>query len=390
VSGKNPGLISEPSVAALRAAVVVGTIGFIVALKMDPARAWANLLLSNVYWTGLCGAALAFIAMQFVAKAGWSTGFRRIPEALSAAIPMGLILFIPIYFGMHDLYHWSHAEAVAHDPILAAKAPYLSVGGYFARTIFALGIWSVFAYLLRSASVAQDSDGKTAHTNHSVLLSVLFLIIFGVTFTFGSVDWFMSLEPHWFSTIYPWYLFIGVFVAAIAVISALLILCQKRGLYEQVGVAHYHDLGKFLFAFSVFWAYLWFSQYLLIWYSNIPEETVHYTIRFAPGWVCVFWTNPIVNFIIPSALLLTVRSKRGGSRMLLGCAVILVGRYIDFYQLVMPSVSHGGGPHFGWQEVLIFGGVASLFLLAADRAFRKAAPVPEKDPYLIESFSGGH
>ncbi|PIP83355.1 MAG: hypothetical protein CO113_19470 [Elusimicrobia bacterium CG_4_9_14_3_um_filter_62_55] len=368
----------------------LGGAAFFAAYRGDTGRAWANLLLSNVYWSWICGAALVFTAVQFVSKAGWSAGFRRIPEAMAAALPVGLILFVPLFFGLHDLYHWSHAEVVAKDAILAGKSSYLNEGGYRLRTVLAFAAWIAFAFALRRLSTAQDADGDAGHTRRSVGVSAALLVVFAATFTYSSVDWLMSLEPHWMSTIYPWYCFSGVFVAAIACIVLILSGLKRRGLLHEIGGPHFHDLGKYLFAFSVFWGYLWFSQYLLIWYSNIPEETVHYAARLSEGWGPVFWANPVVNLLIPCVLLLSARSKRPGKKMVLAAVVILGGRYLDFYQLVMPPLAHGTGPHFGWQEVLIFAGVGSSFLLAADRAFRSEDAIPGRDPYLVESLSVGH
>lgn len=384
------GLISDKQRGAGVLLAGAGVAAFLAALRGDPSRAWAGLLLSNVYWSWIAGAALVFVAVQAVAKAGWSAGLRRIPEAMSGALWVGLALFIPLYFGLHELYHWSHAEVLDHDAVLSAKSWYLNAHGYALRTVFAFAAWIAFSKLLRSLSTAQDADGKAEHTHRGVAASAAFLAVFAGTFTYSSIDWLMSLEPHWMSTIYPWYCFSGSFVAAIAAIVLLLSGLRARGHFEEIGTPHFHDLGKYLFAFSVFWAYLWYSQYLLIWYSNIPEETAHYAARLSEGWGPVFWANPAVNLLVPFALLLTVRAKRPGFKMVAAAVVILAGRYLDFYQLVMPALSHGAGPHFGWQEIFVFAGTGSMFLLAADRVFRGVAPVPSRDPYLVESLSGGH
>lgn len=361
----------------------IGVVAFFTALHQDPARAWGNLLISNVYFLSLSLIGIAFVAIQYVAKAGWPTLFRRIPEALTAYLPVGALLTALTYFGMHDLYHWSHHEAVAHDAVLAAKHAYLNVPMYFIRAGIFFALWMVFSHLIISRSRAQDQDGRTEHTHANVRLSALFLVLFAFTYSLASIDWIMSLEPHWYSTIFPWYVFSGAFVHGAAVITLLLIFLNKRGFFQETNKHHLHDLGKYIFAFSVFWGYLWFSQYLLIWYSNIPEETAYFLTR-SGAWHGVFWVNPIINLLLPFMLLLSAYSKRIGPRMISACALIVFGHWIDIYQMVMPAITHDG-PHMGWQECFIFLGLGSIFLLLFERSFLNHPPQPEKDPYLVES-----
>jgi hypothetical protein len=384
MSEENPGLLEARGRRGAQAAVVVGAAAFAFCLKSEPARAWGNLLIGNFYFIGtaLCG--LVFIAVQYVAKGGWATVFRRVPEAVSGYLPIGLILTCVTFFGIHDLYHWSHHEAVAADAILQAKAAYLNSGGYMLRAILYFAVWLSGGWLLLRQSRAQDQDGNVERTQTSLNLSAVFLILFGITFTLASVDWLMSLEPHWYSTMFPWYTFSGIFVHGIAVITLLIILLRRHAQFADVSREHLHDLGKYIFAFSVFWGYLWFSQYLLIWYSHIPEETVHYAARGLPGWSGVFWLNPIINLVAPMALLLSIRSKRSPGRLGAACGVLLLGHWIDLYQIVMPSLQPQGAT-LGLPELFIFLGVGGLFLLAFDRSFRRYLPVPKNDPYLVES-----
>ncbi len=377
-------ILTEKEKRVLGAVAGLGAAAFLLGLRLDSVRAWGNLLLGNFYFAALSIIGMVFIAIQYAAKAGWHTVFRRIPEAMSAYLPVGAALTALLFFGMHDLYHWAHHGAVELDPILRAKAAYLNVPGYFARAAVFFILWYAFSRLLRRESIAQDQDGRVEHTERSVVLSCVFLPVFAVTFSLASIDWIMSLEPHWYSTIFPWYVFTGAFVHGVAGITLLLILLRRRELFQNANRYQLHDLGKYLFAFSVFWAYLWFSQYLLIWYSNIPEETVYYVARSKGAWPVLFWLNPIINFALPFFLLTSVRAKRSEKRLLIACGVLFFGHWLDLYLMIMPSL-RPAGPIFGWPEVLIFLGLAAIFLLAFDRAFRKAAPVPLRDPYLAES-----
>jgi Ni/Fe-hydrogenase subunit HybB-like protein len=198
----------------------------------------------------------------------------------------------------------------------------------------------------------------------------------------------MSLEPKWSSTLYPWLAFAGLFETALAALVALVVLLNRRGLFPRLNEHHLHDLGKYLFAFSCFWAYLWFCQYLLIWYSNIPDETMHYVLRSSPGWTLLFWLNPIANFIVPFAILLPARRKRRAGALLAAAAVVLAGRALDLYLLIEPAL--GSRPGLALAEPAAFVAAFGAFVLLFDRAFAAAPSEPARDPYIEESrsFSG--
>ncbi len=368
---------------ALAAAAGAGAVVFLLGLKADPHRAMADLLLANVYFIMLAAAAMAFVAIQNLAGAGWPVLFRRVPEAMSAYLPVGAVLMLAVLAGSGVLYHWAHPESLVHDELLHAKSGYLNLKGWTLRTAVALAAWWVFSRALVLHSRRQDLDGDIEHTHRAKRLSAAFLVVFGITFTLASIDWVMSLEPHWYSTIFPWYMFGGAFVQAVAGIALLTVLLHGRGLFREFNDAHRHDLGKYLFAFGVFWAYLWFCQFLLIWYSNIPEEIAYYAARRSRGWLSVQALSLGANFLVPGILLLAASAKKNAGLLAVGCVSLCAGRWLDLYTMIMPSVSASARP--SWIDLPVFLGVAGLFILVFDRAFAAAEPVALKDPYLSES-----
>lgn len=360
-----------------------GTAAFLAGLALEPRRAWANLLLVNFFLlsAGLGGG--MFIAVHYMGGAGWPTLFRRVPESMTAYLPCGAAVTVLLFFGMHELYPWMDAGAAA-DPVLKGKAAFLNAEAFRWRAVFYAAAWVLTSWRLLRNSRAQDASGDPALTAANVRASAVFAGVFGVTFTLAGIDWVMSLEPHWYSTLYPWYLFSGLFVESLAAMTLLLILLHRRGFCPGLGAGHLHDLGKYLFGFSVFWAYLWFSQYLLIWYSNIPEETAHYLSRVEGAWGGLFWLAPILNFVAPFFLLLGARRKKREDVLLAACVVLLLGHWLDFYMQVMPPVLKSG-PRLGWLEAAVLAGGASLFVLLFDRSFASVSSVPIADPTLEES-----
>jgi hypothetical protein len=378
-------LLTRSEAAALTKITAAAAAAFAIDAWFVPARAGAGLLLANFYFTSIALGALVFIAVQNVSSAGWPALLRRVPEAMTAYLPVGAAATALLALGARFLYPWAAPGAAA---ALGGKAAYLNVGWFSARSAVSWAVWLVFARLLVGLSRGQDASGDVGATRRAVGVSAAFLVAFALTFTISSVDWMMSLEPKWSSTLYPWLLFSGLFETGLAALVALVVVLRRRGLFARLNEHHRHDLGKYLFAFSCFWAYLWFCQYLLIWYSNIPDETMHYVLRSSPGWTLLFWLNPIANFILPFWLLLPARRKKREDVLLAAAAVILAGRALDLYLLVEPSL--GPRPGLGLAEPAAFVAAAGLFVLLFDRAFAAAPAEPARDPYIEESrsFSG--
>ncbi|MFZ4578771.1 MAG: hypothetical protein ACOYOB_10295 [Myxococcota bacterium] len=376
--------------------VIVGAGLFAWTLSSQPWRAWANGLIASYLFVSIAIGATVLVALTHVAKAGWAVVLRRIPEAIGGWLPFGLVALLAVTgLGMHELYEWSHPDIVAQDELLQHKAVLMTPNFFLVRLVVILGLWSLFAWVLRRNSVAQDKDGDDRHTRANVAWSAIFLIMFGLTMTIASLDWLMSLEPHWFSTIFGVYQFAGAFVAGCATVTLAVLGLRRAGYLPQVTTGHLHDLGKLMFAFSTFWAYIWISQFLLIWYANMPEETGYFLMRREGAWLALFASNVVLNWLIPFLTLIPRPNKRSPKILAIVASLLLVGHWLDVYLQVMPPVSHlaveyGGdvhahGPFLGLQELGPVALMAGLFLLVVSWRLGRAALVPQRDPYLVES-----
>lgn len=363
--------------------LVAGLLALVYGLIVSPQRTWANILLGNVYFLTLALCGVLFMAIHYLSNAGWWVLIKRAPQALTGYLLPGALVMLTLYFGIHHLYEWSHEAVVVSNPLLQGKAVYLNEPFFMARMVLFLGLWLLLAMRIEKHSLRLDATGDPAHLRPVKQYAALFLVGFGVTFTFASFDWVMSLEPEWYSTIFTVYIFSGLFLSGLAAITLLILLLKSRGLLPGVNENHLQDLGKYLFSFSTFWAYIWLSQYLLIWYANLPEEAVYYVRRTSGGWVPFFLTNLFLNWVIPFVLLLTRRAKRTPRVLWWASVIILVGHWLDLYLMIMPVFS----PQVSltWLEPLLFAGFAAGFLWVVKQKLAKLMDRPGKDPYLIES-----
>jgi hypothetical protein len=365
----------------------VALLTVIAGLLWSPERTWSTLLLSNLYLLFVCLAGALFISIQFLANSGWWVVLRRVPEAMMAGLPIVAILMLSLFFGRAVLYPWAHASAAspAHGEAAWASA-YLEPAFVFVRMAIVLGVWVLLARAIRKVSLQQDDDPALAPMHHRRLVTyaALFTVVFAVSFSIGSVDWIMSLEPHWSSTIFAVYVFAGLLVSGLAALTLIVILLRHFGPLEGiVQESHLHDLGKLVFAFSTFWAYIWLSQYLLIWYGNLPEEIPYYAHRTGGPWLRWFLLNPVMNWAVPFLVLLPRASKHNARVLAAVCVLILCGHYLDLYLLIMPETL--GVPAIGPLEILVPAGYVSLFIVLTWRALAQAPLVPRHDPYLDES-----
>ncbi|MEM7482225.1 MAG: hypothetical protein AAF481_13700 [Acidobacteriota bacterium] len=344
-------------------------------------------LVAYLYFLSIALGGLFFVLVQHATRAGWSTVVRRLAEDLMGTLPLFALLFIPIFLGAHDLYHWTHADVVAADPILQGKTGYLNEGFFTVRAVIYLATWTALAIYFRRRSIAQDSSGDVSITRRLQTLSAPALVAYALTQSFAAFDWLMSLDPHWYSTIFPVYFFAGCVVAILAVLVVLTMGLQRSGaLTEVVTTEHFHDIGKLLFGFVVFWAYIGFSQYMLIWYGNIPEETLWFAHRLEHGWRP--WTVLLVvgHFVIPFLYLVSRHTKRRRSPLLIGALWLLVMHFVDLYWLVMP-VAHPHATGLGLLDIAAWLAVGGLFLGTLGLLLRRRALVPVRDPRLAESLA---
>lgn len=377
-------------------AIVVGILATAFGLLTgQQERTFANLLLMAYYFTCVCATGLFFIALQYVAQAGWATGLIRIPQAISKVLPIAaLILIVVSASGLmtHNLYHHWSAEGLtdpnspSYDKLIAGKAGYLNVPFFLTRLVVFLGIYSFFAWLFAKYAEREEAEGGLVFYDKSFKWSAIFLVIFGFTTPLWAFDTIMSLEAHWFSTMFGWYNFAAMWVSGLCVITLIVILMKKAGYLSWVNENHLHDLGKFIFAFSIFWTYVWFSQFLLIYYANIPEETVYFYKRWEPEYLPWFWLNIIINFLAPLLILMARDSKRQMNRLMYVCIILLCGHWLDYYMMIMPGTveSHRG---FGIIEIGIAIGFVGLFTFLTLNQLSKKSLVAKNHPFLEESIN---
>ena len=373
------GYISKLLFSGMALGVLAITIGFF----LSPQRVWANILLNNVYFLSLAVGGMVWIAINYVSNAGWGIVVRRIKEAMTAFLPVSAVTMFLLFFGMNSLYEWTHESAVAASEVLQAKQIYLNIPFFFARMFVFLLLWTVLSRAIVKNSLAQDATGSIELTRKNVRLSVIFLLIFAPTFILSSFDWIMSLEPEWYSTIFGFYNIAGLLLNSIAVITLIVILLRRYGVLPHVNENHLHDLGKLLFAFSVFWAYIWFSQLMIIWYANIAEEVAYFVKRHEDGWYIPFYFTVLLKWFIPFLALISRSAKRNEKRLFQICIVVIIGHWLDMYTMILPVFEKT--PSFGFYEILIFVGYASLFAFILLRKLGKNPLIPSKDPLLEES-----
>ena len=364
----------------------IGLLVFILGLVRDPASMWPAYLTAFFFVTCLGIGGLFWAAIQSISKAGWSSSIRRLGEGMTSFIPMisvgGLVI---IFLGLKHLYPWARPEEVAQEPVIAAKTAYLNVGFATVRLlVFGVGAW-LFGRKIIGNSLKQDANGDESLTLKNVGWSIAFLLFFALSFSFFSVDFLMSLLPSWYSTIFGVYCFAGMFQSTLAFMILLLIYFQRTGMisgyYNQ---EHIHDVAKYMKGFTIFWAYIAFSQFMLIWYANIPEETEYYLMRSQNGWMMVSMALLIFKFIVPFLALLPRGAKRNQNHLILVSLLILVMQYVDIYWMVGPNF-HDNRVTFGLYDLGLLAGFLGIFLILMMRFFSQHNLVAIKDPRLHEA-----
>ena len=361
--------------------------------QLLPTRFWANMLVNSYYFLLFAVGALFFVALNYVATAGWAVMVKRVAEGISAYIPIGLILlFITLYFGGTQLYHWLQYEheglkegMEGYDKILAGKSPFLNTKFLFLGVPLFILIWYCFRIILRRLSIREDSEGGLTFFRRSTRFSAAFLVIFG--FSFSMLVWLMimSVDAHWYSTIYTINNFAVMFVTAVTVICFFTIYLKSKGYMELVSSEIMHDLGKFMFAFCIFWAYTWLAQYLLIWYANIHEEVVYFQDRLHSSFRPLFFTNLFMNFFIPFLLLMMRNAKRNPKSLLVAGSIILVGHWLDIYLMIMPGTVGSASAGLGLLELGMPMAFAGLFIYIVKYSLSKANLYAINHPYIMES-----
>jgi hypothetical protein len=363
-----------------QALAVVGGITLVAGLSLIPERTWANMLLASNYLVGLALGGLVLVALHYVTGARWSVPLRRLPEAMAVALPLAVAGLLAVLVLQPALYSWSAPVPTGEEHVSALRAFWLERPFFLVRALAYVAIWLTFAALIVRNSRRQDLTAEPRLTGKNVRLSAGFLVAFGVTCWLSSYDWIMSLEPDWSSTIFGVYNFSGLFLSALAGV-ALLAICLRRqaSLKALITEDRLHDLGTLVFAFSSFWMYTWFCQYLLIWYTNHPEETSYLVRRWQGFWPAVGLIDVVLNWGIPFVVLLFRAAKRSPVVLAVVCLVVLVGRWVDLYLMIFPS--QGAAVTLpGPAEAGIILGAVGVFTLAVLHTLGKASLVPIHDP----------
>jgi len=369
------------------ACALLGIVACAILGLGNPKQFFFSWLVSFLFFLSLALGALFFVLIQYAAQGGWGIVLRRIGEMTFATIPVIAALFLPLLLGLHDLFEWSHAEAVAEDALLRWKAPYLNVPFFLIRAALYFGIWSFIAILYYRGSRGQDVTGDPGVSARLRRLAGPAIIVLALTQTFASVDWIMSLTPHWYSTMFGVYFFAGSFVGFIALLSVVAAAMRQAGLLDTViSAEHLQDVGKLLFAFTVFWTYIAFSQFFLMWYANLPEETVWYQARLEGSWMTVSLVLIAGHFVAPFFYLMGRAVKRRNSTLAIGGAWLLAMHFLDLYWQVMPTL-HPEGFRPSLLDVAALVAVGGCFVAAASWLMRRQALVPLRDPRLAESLA---
>ncbi len=368
----------------------LGAVGLAAALLLSrsaPERFYLSWLVAFAYFLTIALGCLYFILIHAAMQGGWGIVVRRLAENAAATIPLFAVLFLPLVLGMQALFPWSRPGAAAADHLIQWKAPYLNAGFFYARSALYFLVWSAIAWWFVRLSYRQDDTRDDAIAVRLRRYSGALLIPLGLTHTFAAVDWMMSLDPHWYSTIFGVYSFSGSLVAGFAFVAAVVTAMRWAGLLsEAITEEHLHDLGKLIFAFTVFWAYIAFSQYFLIWYGNLPEETSWFKHRLEGGWLAVSVALAIGHFAIPFFFLMPRSMKRNPATLFAGAVWMLLMHLLDVYWMVAPAIDQHA-PHFGLVDVAALVAVGGIFLGAFGWLLRRHALVPIGDPRLAESLS---
>ena len=367
-------------------AALLAVVGYV----MSPEQFFRSYLTAYLFWIALPLGAFGFVCLQHMTGGGWGLAVRRILESAAATMPLMLLLFLPLVFGIDMLYPWARPEEVAADPLLQHKAPYLNVPFFLARTAGYFALWLAGITLLNRFSRRQDAEGAAAVSRPMQLLSGAGLPLYGLTVTFAAIDWAMTLEPHWFSTIYGMMFVAGQGLATLAfAIVALRLLYDLSPLREVVRRQNFHDLGNLQLAFVMLWAYMSYSQYLIIWSGNLPEEITWYLHRGEGGWELVGMALIVLHFAIPFLVLLSRRSKRSPAILAAVSLGILALRYIDIFWLTVPAFSPGRLTAH-WLDLALLVAIGGFWVAFLTTRLGSWPLIPVNDARLAEAAEGTH
>ena len=371
--------------------IAIGAGTIIFGLITDRQATWANWLIVNYYFFSIAMGGAFFFVIQSISQSGWSSAFKRVSEALMSYVPFAALFFLLLWFGVNDLYQWSHKETAALDPIIQHKSAFLNIPFFFARMILYFLLWIVFIRKLRQISLREDladpsnTDGIMYLFGKTELYSKIFIFILAITFSLSAFDWIMSLDVKWYSTIFALKNLVAAFLHGVSILTLIVFILYKRGYFPFFNEYHLHDFARYIFMLSIVWGYFWFAQFMIIWYGNIPEETAYYSIRWKEGWKVLFFLEIGLNWFIPFMILLPVKASRNMTLVTIVIVFLIIGQYIDLFVQVIPGTT--GALKFSWISAGTFLGFAGLFALVIATTLSKAKILPFNHPYLDESLN---
>lgn len=363
----------------------VGLIASGVGYFLNSEQFFFSYLISFLFFTSISLASLILIMIHHITRSSWGVVMRRIPESFASNIWIWAFFIIPVLLGMGTLYHWAHADAVAHDPLLSEKTGYLNVPFFVIRQLIYFSIWGYLGHRLHKVSVEMDETNDWGLTELLKKLSGPGILIFGLTVAFASFDWLMSIDPHWFSTMFGVYFFAMSFQALFPILILMVFWMHKKGILENtIQKSHIFDLGAWFFGFTVFYAYIAFSQFLLIYYANIPEETIWFYDRLEGSWAYISYGLIICRFAIPFIVLMN-RDMKHNTKILMFVSFLVIFMHIaEIYWIIMPTLHHHGIA-LSWLDFATLIGLGGIFMGLFFQRFKKHKLVPVNDPKLAES-----
>lgn len=377
--------------------IVIGLLSIIVgfATKSNPVDFWGTLMYNSIFFLLVANAAMFFLCLLTIAWGGWQTSFRRVMEAISTVVPIFGLIALVLLAGIvmnhgTGIYKWADPTIVAHDKVIQGKAGFLNPTFYLIWTVLSIGLWILLGHKMRKLSDVADKkhmDFITAkrYMYRNTAVAALFIAWFALTVgSFTPWMWMMSTDAHWYSTMYSWYIFATTFVTAVSVVTLFVIYLKNKGYLEYTNQEHIHDLGKFMFAFSIFWTYIWFDQYMLLWYSNIPEETLYFQSRIHGPYRGIFFLNLIINFVCPILILMKRSAKRNYTLVAFMAILIIFGHWMDFYQIIMGTLAEDHLT-FGWLDFGVAAFFVGMLIFFTGKALTKKPLVPKYHPFLKES-----
>ena len=371
--------------------IAIGAGTIIFGLIADRQTTWTNYLIVNYYFFSIAMGGAFFFVIQSISQSGWSSAFKRISEAMMSYIPFAALFFLLIWFGVDNLYQWSHKEAVVLDPLLQHKSVFLNVPFFFLRMIIYFMLWIVFIRVLRKISLREDK-ADPANTDEIMFLfgktelySKTFIFILAITFSLSAFDWVMSIDVRWYSTIFALKNLVAAFLHGVSILTLIVFILYKMGYFPFFNKYHLHDFARYIFMLSIIWGYFWFAQFMIIWYGNIPEETGYFYVRWQAGWKVLFFLEIGLNWFLPFMVLLPVKASRNMTLITIVIICLIIGQYIDLFVQIIPGTT--GALKFGWISAGTFLGYAGLFSLVVATTLSKAKIIPPNHPYLDESLN---